>query len=369
MFGSLRIRRSLLTPGDRDLYRAAFCAGCHALHATCGRSASLLTNYDQTVFALVLAGLTPGRAIERRPCTALPLRRVGVSLLDPRASALLAAANVGAVEAKLRDDLADGDRPLRSRVGLRLLRGPAARAREQLRALGVPTALFDELPARQAARERAARPTIEVLARPSAELVGQVFAHAGRVCGRPELADGLSELGRALGAFVYALDAWTDLTEDRARGRFNAWAATAPLGVDAGDVADHLDRTLVRASAAHRGLPLGDPGRVIAALLDSLGAKVAAVRRASTREPAVDRRQAGELACLTEAVCGEACCQACCEVTCCWSERSAMGRRRGGRRVAVVPRRRGRLRRKATNSPDSGTEGLGSFPRCFGSPE
>ncbi|MCA8958559.1 MAG: hypothetical protein KDC87_20955, partial [Planctomycetes bacterium] len=189
----------------------------------------------------------------------------------------------------------------------------------------------------QAARERAARPTIEVLARPSAELVGQVFAHAGRVCGRPELADGLSELGRALGAFVYALDAWTDLTEDRARGRFNAWAATAPLGVDAGDVADHLDRTLVRASAAHRGLPLGDPGRVIAALLDSLGAKVAAVRRASTREPAVDRRQAGELACLTEAVCGEACCQGCCEVTCCWSERSAMGRRRrascGGRRA------------------------------------
>ena len=38
MFGSLGIDRARLTQDGRDAYRAAFCAGCHALHASGSRA-------------------------------------------------------------------------------------------------------------------------------------------------------------------------------------------------------------------------------------------------------------------------------------------------------------------------------------------
>lgn len=333
------------------LYRAAFCAGCHALHDLCGRPASLLVNYDQTVLALVLAGLGDYGDPEGKPCTALPFRTMAVQPLDDRAAALLAALDVGAVRAKLLDDIEDGDRPLAKRVVLRALRRPSEKARAALRRLGFPLSLLDELPRAQAEAERQRDPDIAVLAEPSATLVGQVFAHAALAADRPQHAAVLRSLGEALGAWVYAFDAWRDLPDDVRRGRFNAWTATGCR--DPRLVADHLDARVTEAAAAVALVPLGAQGRVLAALLASLRGRNAAVRIAPWPLRARDARQAGDCDCACDgcSCCGEAAggaadtscqptCVCCCDdLCCCWTERAQ--RNRTLRRAARTQRRGG----------------------------
>src|SRR5690606_41101231 len=132
-----------------------------------------------------------------------------------------AAQIVVAVRAKLAADCEDGVRPLLKRTVLRALRGPGAKARAALVGLGFPVELFDELPAAQRALESApGSVSIEALARPSAELSGQIFAHAALAVERVELAPALQRFGAALGAWIYAFDAWQDLADDVRLGRF-----------------------------------------------------------------------------------------------------------------------------------------------------
>jgi hypothetical protein len=316
VFGSLRIAKDLLDEEQRLLYRAAFCAGCHALHDLCGRPASLLTNYDQTVLALVLAGLGGAGEPERRACTALPFVTVPVQPLGDAAVALLAALDLGAVRAKLIDDVEDGDAPWSKRLALRALRGPQQRARAALRRLGFPVSLLDSLPARQAEAERAPRPTIESLAGPSVELTGQVFGHAALASDRARLGGWLRAFGEALGAIVYGLDAWDDRGADLRRGRFNAWIA---CGIDdPRAVAGWLDRRLADAVAARGRLPLGAQGSVVDALLQTLARRHAAIRaEAPARAVARERREAGDCdcACACPCDCGDAGC--CGDVSCC----------------------------------------------------
>lgn len=276
MFGALRIDNPRLNVEQRAAYRACFCGACHALHEVGGRSTSLLTNYDQTVLALVLAGLERG-ATTRARCTGMPLRKVGVRAFSPAARELLAAANVLAVDAKLRDDLDDeGGMRLRARLGRRWLRRAAHTSHRTLRAQRFDTNLFEELPARQARAESTPHPTLETLAAPSAGLCAAMFGAAGEVTQRPELTPHLRAFGGALGRFVYAWDAWIDREDDAAHGRFNAIAACYGETGDDAAVRRFFDRQLDDARRALDALPLGSHGEILDALVASLERKVSA---------------------------------------------------------------------------------------------
>lgn len=354
MFGSLGIDRVRLTQDGRDAYRAAFCAGCHALHASGNRAHSLLTSRDVTVLTLVLAGLAEEAPVEGRACTAFPLRTIGVRPLPARARALVAALAVATVAAKLRDDVEDGDATLPRRLVLRWLRSADERALESLGALGFPVSLLLELPARQRAAEQRLRPTIDDVAAPSVELGAQIFAHAGLAVGRRELAPLLHEFGASLAAWVYGYDAWLDRAADRRRARFNAWNAAAVH--DAAPIAAWLRTALSRARAALAALPLDTSrpdghGSLLVALLDSLEAKTRRVEP-PPRIPAAElRREAGDcevgccdLGCGDSACCESAdvdpgcafsCCSPC-DLCCFWTEGGK--RRQALRRVKRAAR-------------------------------
>ncbi len=223
MFGSLRIDRRRLSEDQQALYRASFCASCHAHHDLGGRVSSLLTNYDQTVLTLVAASLSEEVAI-RLPCTALPWRGVGVRPLSAETQDYLAAVNVLAITAKLRDDQMDEGR-LRSRVGLRVLRRQDRLATTALHRQGFPVSIFEELPAQQAAAERATDPSLHSLAGPSRVLGGQMFAYVAVVAKRDGYASVLRRFGEALTTWVYLWDAVIDAKSDQKHVRFNALAA------------------------------------------------------------------------------------------------------------------------------------------------
>ena len=109
------------------------------MHRFGGRFSALLTNYDQTLLGVVLGGLLGAHETRRRPCTAFPLRRVGVLELGDEVQTFLAAVNLVLVEAKLVDDTVDENR-LRTRAGRLWVRKPARRALAALREMGFATA-------------------------------------------------------------------------------------------------------------------------------------------------------------------------------------------------------------------------------------
>ncbi|MEM7199673.1 MAG: DUF5685 family protein [Planctomycetota bacterium] len=343
MFGSLRIAKHRLTAADRSAYRAHFCASCHALHAFGGRSTSLLTNYDQTVLTLVLAGLEGAVEAPWARCTAWPLRRVRVQALSPTAARLVAALNVAAVEAKLRDDVRDeGGLRLRARLGRRWLRGRMAKAQSCLAEHSGSARLGEalrDLDGRQAAVERGRHSTLAALARPSADVTGAIFAGAGRAVGRPELERPLRALGEGLGRFVYLWDAWVDRDADARRGRFNAVTACMGAAPNRDALRREFAHSLDVADHGRVALPLGEQGAIVAALLASLRTRVAAALPGEPRLREQRRAEAGDCDCGVCEMCtiGELCGSAeggaclgsgeiCC--ACPWGEKGTERRRK-----------------------------------------
>ncbi len=255
-----------------------------------GRASSLLTNYDQTVLALVMGGLERATAVERRPCTAMPLRRVWVVPLSQVSRDYLAALNLVLVEAKLADDLTDetfGRRWL-ARSGLRLIRGRARRGADVLREQRFDVDLVHGLVAWQAAAETLPSPSLCSLAAPSAELTGAIFAGAVDVTGRGEVRERLCSFGRALGAFVYVEDARIDRMSDRLRGRFNAIDACYGPSRGAAEVHRFQRELLLVLERELSRLQLGAQGAVLGHLLATLNARLARVSRS---------KEAGECDC------------------------------------------------------------------------
>ncbi|MEM7168111.1 MAG: DUF5685 family protein [Planctomycetota bacterium] len=340
MFGSLRIKRCQLDDELSELYRAHFCAGCHALAQFGGKRASLLTNYDQTLLVVVAAGVestggpdvpvTAEAEVHDLPCTAVPFRRVPVRSLSRRARELVATLNVALVAAKVQDDITD-ERRWTYRLAGKLLRAPAARAEEQLFGDGFRAAAFHEIGSEQARAEAQMGRNLRDYAEPTAQLLGQIFQHLATLHVRPsDVAVGLERLGRALGIYLYVWDAIIDRSRDARRGRFNAIAACADPATAAATLAEQLDEI---AQAADDVLPSAE-GQIVAALVATLRGRAqghSLERRAG--DEAAYQRQAGACDCCCEvgSCAPEACCScgdlcAGCVECCCWTE-SAKARR------------------------------------------
>lgn len=271
MFGAFGIPRRCLEGEERELYQAHFCGLCHALAEFGGKTSSLLTNYDLTFWLIVLGALEPPSAVERRPCTALPWKRMPVLAMSGRARAASAALNLALVAAKLEDDRQDGEGWLR-RLAFRALSRPAARAVPVLEKHGFPREILGHLAARQKDVEARAGATLDELAQPSAELLEEVFAWQARLTERPDLEPPLRRVGRAVGRYLYWWDAWQDRDKDRRARRFNALAAcpTPPVVLHA-----RLQRELDELEEALDELPLGEREGLAEGLVGTLQTRLA----------------------------------------------------------------------------------------------
>ena len=342
VFGNLRWRRRCgASDAMRAVYKAQLCAGCHAMREFSGRTTSLLANYDQSLLVLVLSAIG-GEPVAAAPCTALPWRTIDLQRLPKAQRTFVAAGNLALIDAKLRDDVDDGrrwwTRPLRW-----LLRRKVRRAFAALRAQGFAVELLESLPPRQAAVEAAAQPSLQQLAAPSAELLGEIFAHGGSLGGsldgREEATPELRRFGRAVGAAVYAFDALEDHDDDRARGRFNAVAKLAArVGHAAGVHATQrfAEHELVAAQQAATLLLPEDRRAIVASILQQLAQQVGrhADHLLGRPEAAAMRpAEAGDCDCACDCdacncASGDGCdgcaCDCCCDA-CCFGRR---GRKR-----------------------------------------
>jgi hypothetical protein len=324
MFGHLRIQSCRLEEQDRSLYHAHFCAVCHNLHGFAGWDASLLTNYDVTLWSLVAAGLVPEAAnqrAQRRPCTAVPFRRVEVQPLGVQLGATLASLTILLAWAKLEDHRHDGG-ALLGRLGQAWLGRRERKARSYLLRQGYPLASLLELPGRQLEVEQGCsgsgrmRPERDLLAlsAPTEAAIGDAFGWIAVLGHRPALQPELRRLGQAIARYVYLWDALQDLPRDRRSGDFNALLALWGHRFPAPPLRAGLEAALAVMREALTALGLERGRRKLCLdLVESLAGKVRQHpqlgRAAAT--PAVSRRRLDQAGFVHSSDCD------CCDANCC----------------------------------------------------
>ena len=216
MFGYVRPALERLDEAQRDAYQSAYCGLCHALGRRHGFWARFTLQYDLTFLAILLsAGEAQDSSLCRR-CPVHPLRGPRACLNGVR---LDAAADQSMILTwyKLSDDVDD--------------RGAVA---------GLPYRLIRRLFRRSYRRAAEARPEFDAQVRegldllrrleeersPELDRAADAFARVlvSASAAYPEgslMRRTLGELLYHLGRWIYLMDAWDDLQEDKKRGRYN----------------------------------------------------------------------------------------------------------------------------------------------------
>lgn len=214
MFGYVRPALSLLSEEDRDAYQGAYCGLCHAMGARHGFWSRFTLNYDFAFLAILFSGEDQGGWACRR-CPAHPARRPRRCLCSPGLDAA-ADASLLLTWYKLRDDVQDNGlfKGLPARSLSRFFDRAAKRARGAAPAFAAETerslALLRELEGQNSSQlDRASGAFARVLqaAAPRTQDVARRRA--------------MEQLLYHLGRWIYLVDAWDDLLEDRRRGRYN----------------------------------------------------------------------------------------------------------------------------------------------------
>lgn len=215
MFGYVRPAIGRLDQGQRDAYQGVYCGLCHALGDRHGPLARLTLQYDFTFLAILLTAGAGGGGQCLRRCPAHPFRR-------PRACAageqMDAAADQSMILAwhKLSDDVDDHGffAGLPYRLARRLFRRAYRRAAG---AQGPFDAQAREGLARLRELELSRSPQLDR----TADAFARILASAAQAVPEEERRRALSQLLYHLGRWVYLMDAWDDLEDDRRRGRYN----------------------------------------------------------------------------------------------------------------------------------------------------
>ena len=227
MFGYVVPLRGELKVRELDAYQGVYCGLCHTLGRRYGFLPRLLLSYDFAFLAMVLAGPEGSVALERRRCVACPVRGKRVCPNRPELDTA-ADASVILTYWKLRDSVADRGffRGLPARL-LSLLLRPAYRKAARRR----PD--FD----RQTVSCLEELHTLEEDESPSldrtADTFARILAGAAPDTGETVRDRALGQLLYHVGRWIYLVDAWDDLEEDRAAGRYNPLLLRFPDGPEA----------------------------------------------------------------------------------------------------------------------------------------
>lgn len=211
MFGYVTVNPAELDEAQKARFAAYYCGLCRRLRADHGVMGRMTLTYDMTFLTVLLTSLYDEETKSGRGrCPAHPAKQRAwtVSAITDYAAAM----NCYLAARKLDDDWRD-DRNLLARAGERLLRGTCG---EIARAWPRQCRAIDEGLRALAALEAQNCQVIDLPARRFGELTGELFVL------REDLwSEALRALGRALGGFIYVMDALEDLNSDVRRGRYN----------------------------------------------------------------------------------------------------------------------------------------------------
>lgn len=236
MFGYVRPVLNRLDEGQRDAYQSAYCGLCHTLGARHGFLSRFTLQYDFTFLAILLtAGQEQDRPVCQR-CPAHPIRRPR-ACLKGRALETAADESIILTWHKLSDDVAD--HKVLTGLPYRSVRRVFQRAYRQAQ---TAQPAFDQQVREGLACLRQLEESRSPELDKTADAFARILASASAVFteNSPQQRT-LSQLLYHLGRWIYLMDAWDDLEDDKKRGRYNP--LDARFQGRAKDERDYLETT------------------------------------------------------------------------------------------------------------------------------
>lgn len=250
MLGYIRTDAPELRLRDSECYRAIYCGLCRQMGKCTGQCSRLSLSYDFAFLAAFRMSLTnESMELQKNRCLVHPFKKRNTATNSP-ALAFCADASAILTYHKCRDDVDDekGLRKLRARVALEFFSSAYRRAKRRYPALNDKIhSLLQEL--LQYEKDTSLPPSADA----PAAIFGNLMA---AVC-----AEGLEGIeariattfGRAIGHWVYLIDAADDYRKDLASGSFNPFVRLFGDGMtedDACGIAVSLKRYLADAENA-----------------------------------------------------------------------------------------------------------------------
>lgn len=211
MFGYVIVNKLELKIKDFDTYQSFYCGLCKALHEDFGRRGQLTLNFDLTFLAILLTALyEPEDQLVRERCVVHPMHRH----VKRENAYLRYAADMTIILTYLKceDDWKDEHR-LQARSMLSLLKRPMKRMEE---AYPHKIQAIREALQKTAELEKAQSRDLDRLSSLSGVMMAEIVTYR-----HDEWYDTLYRLGDYLGRFIYIMDAYDDVEDDRRKGQFN----------------------------------------------------------------------------------------------------------------------------------------------------
>lgn len=217
MFGYVRPRRSELKIKEFDYYRTVYCGLCHA-EKKLSRRLRYTLSYDMVALALCRIGATGEKSsFQKCRCAVHPIKGRYCVACSPSLSYTASVAAI-LVYHKLLDDTQD-EKGLR-RLAARFMLGGAKRAMKASPIPALNTLTKEKLDALYAAEAAGAESVYDGAAL-FGNLLGEIFSFdesslldkSKKVC--------LYEIGNRLGRYIYIVDAFADIAEDKKGNKYN----------------------------------------------------------------------------------------------------------------------------------------------------
>lgn len=247
MFGFVVADADALSDDEKARYQEVYCGLCLVLRDRYGQRSRACLTYDLTFFVLLCASLhEPEETRGESHCVMHPAPAAPRAWARSTWTDYAADLSVALAYHKVLDDVADGD-SLGARAAERLLTGAYGRAAERIpEACAAIEMSMAAIRAIESAPDDAFDP--DAAAREFGALLGRLFAY-----GQGFWADAMGELGRALGRFIYLMDAAVDFRDDERSGSYNPFVA---LGSDPEAMGATLALTAAETAAPYERLPL-----------------------------------------------------------------------------------------------------------------
>ena len=214
MFGYITIAPAGLSKERQERYRAMYCGLCHTLGKQFGSIGQMTLSYDVTFLYLLLTSLyEPEEKRSTERCLPHPVH--AHPYVTNELAGYCCDMNVALAYHKCMDDWHDDKSPI-GRTEAALLR----KGYEQVLARHPQKCKAIEECLNELNRLEKSGGTLDAAANLSARLLGILYRW------REDLwADELEQMGQALGRFIYLMDAYDDLPQDKRKKRFNPLTA------------------------------------------------------------------------------------------------------------------------------------------------
>ncbi|MBO4886243.1 MAG: hypothetical protein J5602_13100 [Clostridia bacterium] len=246
MYGYVSINRQALSDGEYERFKAYYCGLCRALRQRNGQLSRFTLSYDMTVVYLLLSALyEPAGETGRERCA--PHMARPHAYVSDECAAYAADMSVVLAWHKADDDWRDERRV--DKLALRHALAPAygrtkARWPEKCRVIGEAVDEMSRIEAR-------GLDDIDAAANVTGRIMGEIYAWRNDFWAEP-----LRRMGRALGRFIYLMDAYDDLPGDVRAGRPNPLIGMSGRADYESEMKDILTLEMAEACAQFERLPI-----------------------------------------------------------------------------------------------------------------